>query len=174
MHTYFKEITLLRGKGQPFKHQFLTQMVTELYGSLVTPSCGQMPSTSKIDKRQNSMVNCTVQMTFQFTGLEFPFPDLLRSEGENHPTDDKIEQENRIDGKGFAVWRLTVSKESCRGYYRPGKHHDHHKKPDHEVYRSRISQKHQPANQHCHCQGKYTVTQHTEALKKRYVSSKKF
>lgn len=45
----------------------------------------------------------------------FLFPDLLRSEGENHPTDDKIEQENRIDGKGFAVWRLTVSKESCRG-----------------------------------------------------------
>lgn len=52
-------------------------------------------------------------------------------------------------------------------YYRPGKHHDHHEKPDHEVYWSLLSQKHQPANQHCHCQGKYTVTQHTEALEKR-------
>lgn len=110
MHMYFTEITL-RGKEQTFKYLSLTQVVTELYGSLVTPS--MWPSTSKTDKRQSSMVNCTVQVTFQFIGFEFPFPDLLRSEGENHPTDDKIKQKNRIDGKGFSVWRLAVSKESC-------------------------------------------------------------
>lgn len=104
-------------------------------------NCLVLPKLDKEGQRQSFMLNYNYQMNFQFTDFQFLIPYLLRSEGENHPTDDEIEQEDRINSQGFAVWRLTISKECCRGYYRPDKHYDHHKKSNCEVYWSRFSKK---------------------------------
>lgn len=38
----------------------------------------------------------------------------LRCKGENHPADNKVEEEDGVHDETFAVWRLTVCQESCR------------------------------------------------------------
>jgi hypothetical protein len=53
-------------------------------------------------------------MSLQFTDVKLA-SCLLRSESENHPTDDEVEQKNRIHSKSFAIWRLAISKKSCGG-----------------------------------------------------------
>lgn len=55
--------------------------------------------------------------------------------------------------------------------HRPGKHYNHHKKPNHKIYWALPCQKHQPANQHCNSQRKYAVSQHAQALKERTTNN---
>lgn len=39
----------------------------------------------------------------------------LRCEGEDHPADDEIEQEDGVHGQGLPIWGLTVCQEGCGG-----------------------------------------------------------
>lgn len=89
MRMYLKEMTL-RQKNSLSNISSLHKWDSALWlpYHLLTK---YLQNETKQGQRQSSRVNCIVQMSFQFTGFSFPFPDSLRSEGENHPTDDKIE-----------------------------------------------------------------------------------
>lgn len=88
----------------------------------------------------------------------------LRGEGQDHPADDEVEEEDGVHDQGLAVGGLAVCQErrGCQGG--PGEHGPHHDEADDEADGARARQQHQPAHQHGHGQRHHTVPQHTQAL----------